>query len=174
MINQIIKALGPYIRKTDHRKFMVIYYSDGSKGTTLYSRYLMEQKMNRELDQDEIVDHINGDKFDDRIENLQIISRKENSAKVFKDNPHWKAPTQIYICPNCGKSFEKNSRIVNYELHRRFFTKKSGPFCSKSCAGKFTKGGWHKYQHVKGLVSESANESVLKTGGENLVGSSPT
>jgi hypothetical protein len=39
---------------------------------------IMEEHLGRELDTDELVHHLNGDKLDNRIENLQIISRSEH------------------------------------------------------------------------------------------------
>ena len=38
-----------------------------------------------------VVDHINGDRHDNRRENLQLLSHRENIAKGFK-----------VVCPNCG------------------------------------------------------------------------
>ena len=57
-MKKIKKVLGPYERP-DKRKHMVIHYEDGSKGTKSYPKYLMEQKLGRELESDETVDHIN-------------------------------------------------------------------------------------------------------------------
>lgn len=42
-------------------------------------RYLMEVKLGRKLKAEEIVHHINGDKLDNRIENLEIVTRTEHN-----------------------------------------------------------------------------------------------
>ena len=41
-------------------------------------RFLMEQKIGRKLCFNEIVHHINGNKFDNRIENLEVVSRSDH------------------------------------------------------------------------------------------------
>lgn len=43
-------------------------------------RYVMEQKLGRPLQKGEYVHHINGDKLDDRPENLEVVSPKFHSV----------------------------------------------------------------------------------------------
>lgn len=60
-----------YLLKRDHP------FSD-KRGRILEHRYVMEQKIGRYLRPDEIIDHINCIKHDNRIENLQIVTHGEN------------------------------------------------------------------------------------------------
>jgi hypothetical protein len=72
-------------------------------------RYIMEQYIGRKLNRYEQVHHINGNKRDNRIENLQLLS----------PNAHMKIHKQIYsetkICAVCGKEFtpHKTKRARN-------------------------------------------------------------
>lgn len=43
------------------------------------ARVMMEEHLGRTLDRNECVHHINGDKTDDRIENLEVVSRSEHA-----------------------------------------------------------------------------------------------
>jgi endogenous inhibitor of DNA gyrase (YacG/DUF329 family) len=51
---------------------------DGSM--TFRARYVMEVHIGRRLARDEHVHHINGDKTDDRLENLRVVSPAEHAA----------------------------------------------------------------------------------------------
>jgi hypothetical protein len=123
----MLKVYGPYVRK-DGRKHVVIYdFKKGIRRTVSYPKYLMEKFLGRKLKGDETVDHINNDFTDDRIENLQILSRADN---IRKSTP--KRKIFVFICPVCGKESSKYLSNVNNNKRQH----KSGPFCSRSCAGK--------------------------------------
>ena len=55
--------------------------ADPANGYVLRSRLVMEKQLGRYLTADEIVHHKNGDKSDDRPENLQVMSQSEH-AKI--------------------------------------------------------------------------------------------
>ena len=57
------------------------YYVSENNQKIKRSRHIMQQYLNRQLETHELVHHINGVKTDDRIENLQIVSRSEH-AKI--------------------------------------------------------------------------------------------
>lgn len=86
-------------------RFMVMLYDKTTKHRTTmsYARYLMVKKLGRPLDKDlETVDHINGDTLDDRLENLQLLTRQENILKSVK-------PAKLIelICPVCKIKFHR-------------------------------------------------------------------
>lgn len=71
--------------KKEGRRFAVLYPADKSSGlkrtTISYARYLMSVKEGRVLEEYEEVDHIDNDKTNDEISNLQILTRSENVRK---------------------------------------------------------------------------------------------
>lgn len=109
----------------------VIHYDEktGKRTTQSYPRYLMEKHLGRKLLESEHVDHINDNFTDNHIENLQLLSQDENSRKSAKDKE-----LISFICPICKKESTKSASKVR---HNRL-QGKAGPFCSKSCAGKWT------------------------------------
>jgi len=50
-----------------------------ASGVTTYARLLMEEKLGRPLDQDEIVHHVDGDLQNDTPDNLCIMSSAEHT-----------------------------------------------------------------------------------------------
>lgn len=123
-----MKIYGPYTRN-DGRKHVVIVHEDGRKQTKSYPRLLMEQHLGRELTKDETVDHINNDFTDDRIENLQILSLADNASKAMIGR---EAKMYQFLCPCCGKEAFKAFSQVKHNWNKN----KTGPYCSRQCAGK--------------------------------------
>jgi hypothetical protein len=71
-------VVNPESRKT----VLLIRDSVNERSSVSLARYLMCVNLGRYLLPNEHVDHINEDKTDDRIENLQILSPNENIAKM--------------------------------------------------------------------------------------------
>ena len=64
----------------DNQIHVTQLFEDGTKRTQLYSRYITEKNLERELSRDEAVIHIDGNKMNYSLDNLKIISRAEQLA----------------------------------------------------------------------------------------------
>lgn len=95
-------------------------------GYVLAHRVIMENHIGRLLRSDEIVHHIDHNKDNNSVENLQIMTASEHGKL------HARSGIILnLICANCGKEFSRkgNQRasVKGYKM----------AFCSRSCNGKY-------------------------------------
>ena len=115
--------------KGDKRKRVYLVGFDGKRKGMLYARYIWEMHNNRELPEGFTIDHIDEDKTNDSIENLQVLSlndnmRKNGETRTKKGELHI---TIKVVCPICGKEFNYLKRNISSHPN---------PCCSRSCGYK--------------------------------------
>ena len=103
------------------RRVATLRKPDGTMTSMSYAKYLYTSYHRCDIDKDDHIDHINGDKMDDRIENLQKISGRYNRQK-----DHVIKEMLLLTCPVCGKEFLFEKR--NLSSH-------PNPCCSRRCGG---------------------------------------
>ena len=110
------------------RRVATMVYENGEMHSMSYAKYLYTSYYECDICKGDEVDHINHDKMDDRIENLQVISKQQNNAKkkIYKTFIELK-------CPVCGETFIFNKRNLS---------SKPNPCCSRKCGG--IKSHWKK------------------------------
>lgn len=121
----------------ENRKHVYLYKvptanSQAKRSTTQYARYLVAVKLGRYLSADETVDHIDEDKTNDDIHNLQLLSRRENSIKNLTATGTSKIMVECY-CAGCNKLFSVRrglSILDNAKIN-------SLPYCSRNCSSLF-------------------------------------
>lgn len=103
------------------RRVATLKYENGELHSMSYAKYLYTSYYNCDVAKGDEVDHINGNKMDDRIENLQVISGKlnKNKSKIRKKMIE-------LICPVCGSKFLFEERNLSTHVN---------PCCSRRCGG---------------------------------------
>lgn len=108
------------------RKTVILFNSPQDRSSTAYARYVMAVKLGRYLTSDEEVDHIDCNKIDDSLENLQLLTKEEHREKTTAERA---VPLLKFICECCGKDFE---RVKNRATSK---TK----YCSVDCRNNHSK-----------------------------------
>lgn len=108
----------------------------GSRNTRRLHRFLMEQKIGRKLNRNEHVHHINGNKLDNRIENLMLLSASDHHKL------HGRKRTGIWCnCKYCGKKIYRprsyillygEDRTINHTRCKKCYYKKVMTLSRKS------------------------------------------
>jgi len=122
LYNRGMKNKFPYIQRCGFKG----HPNANKNGVILEHRLFMAEHLKRALTKDEIVHHINGDPKDNRIENLQIISRKEHVKKHNKPRKYVRL-----ICKSCNKVFFKpnNQVATKKNCGQKDF------YCNRNCMG---------------------------------------
>lgn len=125
------------------------------------SRWLIAHRLVRSLEANEIVDHINGDKLDDRLENLRILSASDHgqigfNPGRFKPGKRGPMPEQVIRSIRAAKKLNPwrptPEQLNKMSQARKAFKKKiicrgcgitteggspTAMFCSQNCGKRF-------------------------------------
>lgn len=122
---------GYLVTNKENRKTVILYNgingNTQKRSSTQYARYKLAVSLGRYLTKDETVDHIDNDKTNDDISNLQILSRRDNICKSQKK------PPLIATCFVCGKSFNVRRNLT---IEKRLKYEKNELCCSRECGHK--------------------------------------
>lgn len=108
-----------------------VKYEDGSKRTVLQHREIMEDHLGRRLNSNTFVHHKDRNKRNNDLDNLEVRSRSSHSKIHSREIEYAEL-----VCVSCGQVFVREAK----EERARIKKGRSGPFCNKSCAGRFTRG----------------------------------
>jgi len=118
------------VKKGSYNYAVVRNHPRASKhGYVLHHRVVMENHMKRLLNTDEVIHHKNGDKKDNRIENLQVMTVSEHSKR---HSSVGRAMLKLR-CPWCGLTFVREKRQTHIAKGGRYTC------CSASCRGKLSR-----------------------------------
>jgi hypothetical protein len=123
------KRYGPY-RSTNGYMYWWDQYPNGKSRQVWVHREVAAEMVGRRLGSEEHVHHKNRIPWDNRPENLEVLPRSIHLAQHGRRSNTF----LTIICPMCGKEAVLRARFVRHNRKQG----KAGPFCGKSCAGKWS------------------------------------
>lgn len=99
--------------------------------TILYAKYLKSIEVGRILQRHEEVDHIDSDKTNDDVSNIDIVTHEENIRRYSKV----RTPKRMITlhCPNCEIEF-----TIAYNQCHLVKKTKNPTCCSRKCSGSYS------------------------------------
>jgi len=124
-----------YLRTSnlDNRRRVDLCNSKSNRTTISYARYLMCVKLGYVINSDFEVDHVDNNKSNDDVNNLQVVTSVENKLK---ETIRYLEEEQIsygYHCAFCNTPFILTER----EQKMRLAKNQELAFCSRSCSAKY-------------------------------------
>lgn len=124
------RAYGPYLSKTEGRRVIVLVPPKGSelrRTTISYARFKYSRKIGQPVSKEFEVDHIDDNKLNDKLSNLQLLTRLHNTRKS-----HPGCTTMVELkCPVCNNKFSRRrgqTHLVPSNSSRKHTC------CSKECS----------------------------------------
>ena len=144
------------VSKGDYNYAVVPEHPNATKDNyVLEHRIVMENYLGRLLTSGEVVHHVNGDRKDNRIENLKLLSRSDHArGHAIRGRKY----VQLK-CPECGIIFEKEKRRTALRSSK----KPKATFCSHKCSGVFNRNknlGRLSKEEIAGLEENFIKEFV--------------
>jgi hypothetical protein len=101
-----------------------------SHGYVLEHRVVLENHLGRILDDDEVVHHLDGDKKNNCIHNLEVMTNREHARLHQLD--HGRKMVELR-CPNCFLIFERGHNNTHLTKKSRYTC------CSNRCRGQLSR-----------------------------------